>query len=68
VSDTHCHEFPSFGNIDSEFGLNRRLLASVQIFDEILAYGAENGINTLLIGGDIFEVRGTISVKTYNLV
>lgn len=68
VSDTHCHEYPSFGSIDSKTGLNTRLLWSTDIFDQILEYGETHGVRTLLIGGDVFEVRGTISVKTYDLV
>lgn len=68
VSDIHAEEFNNFAKIDPATGMNTRLQWILDIFDQIYEYGEENGIRTLLIGGDVFDKRGTISVTVYDAV
>lgn len=68
VSDIHAEEYNLFASVDSKTGMNTRLYWSVHIFEQIREYGEKNGIKRLLIGGDIFDKRGTISVKVYDAV
>lgn len=68
VSDTHVDEYSKFSKVDPTTGMNSRLLWSLGIFDEILEYGKKHGITRLLVGGDVFDKRGTISVVVYDAV
>lgn len=64
VSDIHADEYNKFAKYSKQ-GTNSRLDWIVDIFDQILKYGEENGVKTLLIGGDVFDKRGSISVPAY---
>lgn len=71
VSDLHVDEYDRFSKIIShpEYGpINSRLFWCLDIFDQIREYGAKTKCKTLLIGGDIFDKRGSLSVRTYNEV
>lgn len=71
VSDLHVDEYDRFSKIISsdEYGpINSRLFWCLDIFDQIREYGEKVGCKTLLLGGDIFDKRGSISVRSYNEV
>ena len=68
VSDIHADEYNKFATTDTQTGMNSRLFWTLDVFDQILEYGETHGCKTLLIGGDIFDKRGTIGVTTYNAV
>lgn len=65
VSDIHVDDYAKFSKIDAETGLGTRLKHCLDIFDQIFEYGEEHGIKTLLVGGDVFDKRGFISVPVY---
>lgn len=56
VSDLHLGEY-SYGLIDSETGLNSRLLDVGGAFDEVIDYAIENEIGTIVIAGDIYHIK-----------
>lgn len=68
VSDTHVDEYNKFAKLDPESGANTRLLWSLSIFDQIFEYGQKKKIKKLLVGGDVFDKRGVISVNVYDAV
>lgn len=65
ISDTHCHNWTTFGSTNSE-GVNTRLEI---ILSEILRAAKEThemGGTLLFHAGDIFHVRGTIAPSVLN--
>lgn len=65
VSDIHVDDYAKFSKVDPVTGLGTRLKNCLDIFDQIYEYGEAHGIDTLLVGGDIFDKRGYISVPVY---
>lgn len=71
VSDLHVDEYDRFAKIitDPQYGtINSRLFWCLDIFEQIRKYGEKVSCKTLLIGGDLFDKRGSLSVRTYNEV
>jgi exonuclease SbcD len=56
VSDPHFGEF-SHGFVDAESGLNSRLLDIQKVFENVINYAIENGIDNIIIEGDIYDIK-----------
>jgi DNA repair exonuclease SbcCD nuclease subunit len=67
MADLHCHDWSAFSALDSE-GRNSRL---VQILNEVERCAMETiaaGGDTVIIAGDVFHTRGTVSPTVFNPV
>jgi DNA repair exonuclease SbcCD nuclease subunit len=66
-SDHHAHAFKPYSNVLSS-GINSRLWDSVQVLNQIAKLVKKHKVDVVLFGGDLFHVRGTLNVQTFNLV
>lgn len=67
ISDLHCHEWSAFAT-PTPLGFNSRLR---NILDEILHAGRilkDNGGDLMIVAGDVFHVRGSVSPTVLNAV
>ncbi len=65
LSDLHCHSWSQFATTNAG-GVNSRLQI---ILDEMLRaadHGLSQGINRMVIAGDLFHVRGKIEPSVFN--
>lgn len=67
VSDLHIDEYKRFAKIDKKTGLNTRLINSLKVFDAIETHSESTECKNLIIAGDLFDKRGIISVKAWQL-
>lgn len=65
VSDLHIDDYSRFAKPRPD-GMNSRLYWSLHILRQIKDYAKHNNISTVLLGGDIFDKRGQISVLAYD--
>lgn len=72
ISDTHYHNFERFSRIvddkAGQKGVNSRLLDIIDATKEAVEKAKQNGIDTVVHGGDCFHVRGKISPTVLNPV
>ncbi len=68
-SDWHAHPFAQFSNSNIG-GMNSRLQDAFDVLHQIKNYVEENSKDVLAVffGGDLFHVRNTINVVTWNAV
>lgn len=68
-SDLHAYPFKSYSKI-LENGVNSRLQDALNCIEQIYNYAADskNDIQLILFGGDMFHVRKTIHVQSFNAV
>ena len=66
-SDLHAHPFKPYATIRPD-GMNSRLWDIVDCIKQITKYCKENNICAVLFGGDLFHVRGRLSVVAFNAV
>lgn len=65
ISDTHCHNWTTFGSVNS-FGFSSRLEIILSEINRAAIETAEMGGKYLFHAGDIFHVRGTIAPSVLN--
>lgn len=68
ISDTHYERFNRFASVDTNTGLNTRLLHTIDATKEAVEFAVSQGVKTLVHGGDCFHVRGKISPLVLNPV
>lgn len=66
-SDLHAHNFKKYATILKN-GRNSRLQDSLNIISQIHKISLEQKVDLVLFGGDMFHVRGHISVGVFNSV
>lgn len=66
-SDHHAHAFKPYSNVLPS-GINSRLWDSIQVLNQIAKLVKRHKVDVVLFGGDLFHVRGTMNVQTFNLV
>lgn|GEM_PF-4350885 len=67
-SDVHIHPFQPFSRVDSETGLNSRLLDCVSAFRQAREYCKRNDIGYCLNGGDLLHKGATVQADVLELL
>lgn len=73
-SDAHFHEFRAYSVPTpytlggQEIHIGSRLHDNVKAYRRMLSYARENGIKTILFGGDLFHVKNSYSKVTFEVV
>lgn len=65
-SDLHSHQFTEFYTIGDD-GINSRLAACLDIFDQVGEYATLNSVDNIIFCGDLFHTRPSVNTLTYNL-
>lgn len=66
IADIHLHPWTAFASVDPVTGMNTRLLALHRSISEACAGVQAAGGNTVVIAGDVFHVRGSVSPTVLN--
>lgn len=64
ISDPHYHKWDSFSTTDAD-GLNSRLAIQLEATKEAAIAMKKAGCSHMLVAGDTFHVRGTVSPTVY---
>ncbi|HHL0071084.1 TPA: metallophosphoesterase, partial [Klebsiella pneumoniae] len=67
ISDPHYHKWDSFSTTDAD-GLNSRLAIQLEATKEAAIAMKKAGCSHMLVAGDTFHVRGTVSPTVLNYV
>lgn len=67
VSDLHCHDWSQFASRELD-GVNSRLKIILDELDRAVAELKSRGGDLIVIAGDLFHVRGSISPEVFNPV
>lgn len=65
MSDLHCHSWSSFASTDEE-GRNTRLMHIIREIHRCCAELRARGGRNLVIAGDVFHTRGSVSPSVFN--
>lgn len=66
-SDSHCHAWSAFSTLDSH-GRNSRLMDIVREIDRCCDETLKAGGDRVVIAGDLFHTRGSVSPEVFNPV
>lgn len=65
ISDLHAHNWDAFSSID-EKGRNTRLMQIIAEIGRCCSNVLSNGGHKVVIGGDVFHVRGSVAPAVFN--
>lgn len=67
MADVHAHAWTQFATVDSE-GLNSRLQSTLHAMRSAANFARKNGVGEIVVAGDLFHVRGSLTPSTLNAV
>lgn len=66
-SDLHGHAFKPYSTILPD-GMNSRLRDALLVLEQIRKLAKQEKVDLILFGGDLFHVRGSLYVQTFNAI